>query len=163
MTGRLSRHDMLVAIARIVGERSSCSRKSVGCLIVRDGRIIATGYNGAPAGMKHCEHECNCAASQPTAMPGWSPSGCPRHDPDIHCLTALHAEANALVFAARYGLATDGAELYTTLSPCRTCAGLIVNAGIRRVWCGSPYADVYGINILTLRNIGVASPDSGLI
>jgi len=154
---RISRHDMLVRIAQVVAERSSCSRAAVGCLIVRDGRIIATGYNGAPTGMPHCEHKCTCGHPNHVGL-DWR-EGCPRHDPDLHCTLALHAEANALVFAARHGVATDGAELYTTLAPCLHCAGLIINAGIKQVWCGKYYADVDGVNLLISRKIGVASPE----
>lgn len=161
MTGRIPRHEMLVRIAEVVAERSSCSRGSVGCLIVRDGRIIATGYNGAPTGMKHCEHDCWCSGGvndEGEFKYGPLHPGCPRHDPNIHCTIALHAEANALVFAARHGLSTDGAELYTTASPCLNCAGLIVNAGITQVWCGAPHTYGHeGINLLVLRNIAVAS------
>lgn len=160
---RMSRHDMLVGIARIIAERSSCSRAAVGCIIVRDGRVISSGYNGAPTGMRHCEHQCTCSKPQLSlhASPGasnWITEGCPQHDPNLHCLVALHAEANALVFAARHGMATDGALLYTTRAPCLNCAGLIINAGIVQVWCGEPHSNQDGINLLVMRKIGVASP-----
>lgn len=98
-------------IAEAVATRSSCSRASVGAVIVQDHIIVSTGYNGAPAGEDHCEHECLDLA-------------CREHS----CPVSIHAEANAIVYASRYD--TVGATIYTTLKPCPTCSLLIKAAGI---------------------------------
>ena len=115
-----------MAIADILGTLGTCDRKLVGALIVRDGRCVSWGYNGAPPGMPHCEHL-----------------------DDEPCTTSTHAEANALAFAARQGISTDGATLYVTVSPCATCSRLIIAAGIVRVWYNEPYREEDGCRILT--------------
>lgn len=151
-----------MAHAYIEQDQSTCDRNHVGCVIARDRRIIATGYNGAPAGMAHCDHK------RPTFKQA-QPYGLPDHDPDPYawpplretgCKVAVHAEANALAFAARHGMATDRTDLYTTLSPCYECAKLIINAGISRVLFDRPYRDHSGLDLLaaagveTMRVIG---------
>lgn len=101
----------MLQVALVVSTRATCPRLKVGAVLTREGHILSTGYNGAPAGLEHCTHPLD----QPCAF------------------EAVHAEANALVFAARWGQATDGGELFCTDAPCRACAGLIVNAGVTRV------------------------------
>lgn len=111
-------------------QRSTCTRAQVGAVISRNGRILASGYNGAPSGMEHCDHSCTCEDSRVTA--GLEPhfSDCRQGQP---CKNVVHAEANAFAFAARYGVGVQGADLHTTRVPCMTCAGMIINAGIGRV------------------------------
>jgi len=118
-------------IAHLVATRATCPRRSVGAVIVRDQRILATGYNGAPAGLPHC----------PTEGPhnDW-PVGCMRAG---HCIRALHAEQNTLLQAAKIGIATEGADIYVTCQPCNTCAKMIINAGIRRVIYEGDYPDQF--------------------
>jgi len=102
--------------------RATCPRKSVGAIIVRDRGVLATGYNGSLRGLPHCT-EVGCLMV------------------DGHCVRAVHAEANAILQAARHGTAIDGADLYVTASPCWDCFKLICNAGIRRALYGEFYRD----------------------
>lgn len=109
-------------IAREVSTRATCDRKHVGAVIVQNRIIVATGYNGSVRGMPHCDdvgHEME----------------------DGHCVRTVHAEANALVQAARVGACVGGAELYTTASPCYPCFKLIANAGVRVVVFGELYRE----------------------
>jgi dCMP deaminase len=109
-------------IARVVARRGNCSRRQVAAVIVKDSRIISTGYNGTPRGVRNC-FEGGCARCS-----GDAPSG---HGLD-ECI-CCHAEENAITQAAYYGTAVKDASIYVTLSPCLTCAKMIVNAGIREV------------------------------
>jgi dCMP deaminase len=118
-------------IAHLVATRATCPRRSVGALIVRDKRIVATGYNGAPRGLAHC----------PSGGPDhdW-PQGCMRAG---HCIRSLHAEQNALLQAAMIGVSCDGATMYVTCQPCNACAKMIINAGIVRVIYEGDYPDEF--------------------
>jgi dCMP deaminase len=127
---------VLMQTAVAFAERSTCERAHVRAVIAVEGRIISTGYNGAPAGMPHCNHVRTHGVS------GYDHSDlepCPLGDPDCDgverttCPTAVHAEANAIAFAARHGVQLQGATVYTTHSPCVPCAQLIINAGIKEV------------------------------
>ena len=109
-------------IAQVAASRSNCSRRQVAAVLVRDKRIISTGYNGTPRGVRNC-----------------SDGGCPRCNSDApsgshltECLCS-HAEENAIVQAAYHGIMVKGATLYTTFSPCLLCAKMIINAGIKEV------------------------------
>ncbi len=136
----------LMGVAELWAAHSTCSRLPVGAVLSREGRSFSTGYNGAPAGLPHCDHSvqvCDCGEGQ--YLTGWTVDRCPRHGT---CRTAVHAELNALMFAARYGLATEGAELHTTHQPCLNCAMAIVNAGIIRVVYKHPYRDNGGLQLL---------------
>ncbi|WP_455363559.1 deoxycytidylate deaminase [[Eubacterium] cellulosolvens] len=130
---RLSRDEVLVKHAALVAERSTCLRSQVGAVIAREGRIISTGYNGTPSGMPHC-----------------TPTDC---GPDHPCTKTVHAEANAIAFAARYGIKVEGSTLYTQISPCNDCAKLIINSGIRRVVFQDYYRD--GQPLVLLADAGV--------
>lgn len=116
-------------------ERGTCSRLHVGCVVARGSRSVASGYNGAPPGLPHCVH---------------------RLDEDAPCREATHAEANALAFAARYGVSTDGATVYTTHSPCAACAALVIAAGVSRVVYGLAFRDTAGIERLEEAGVEVA-------
>ena len=109
-------------IAGRVATRSTCPRRSVGAVIVLSKRILATGYNGAPAGMDHCT-DVGCLMM------------------DGHCVRTLHAEQNAIIQAAQFGVSTRGAGIYVTSSPCLNCAKAIINAGIVKVWYWQGYPD----------------------
>ena len=118
-------------IAHLVKTRATCPRRSVGAVLVRDKRILCTGYNGAPRGLPHCpegggEHD-------------W-PLGCLRAG---HCIRALHAEQNALLQAAMMGIACEGSTIYVTCQPCNNCAKMIINAGIVRVIYEGDYPDEF--------------------
>lgn len=125
---RIDRDDMLMQVAQLVAQRATCLRRQVGAVVARKGRIISTGYNGAPAGLPHCNVE-NCRF-------------------DLPCERTIHAEANAIAFAARYGVELGGSTLYTTDSPCKTCAGLIINSGIKEVFYGREYRDLEPVELL---------------
>jgi dCMP deaminase len=127
---RISRDQMLMEMAEVAAQRSTCLRKKIGAIIARDGRPISVGYGGAPAGAVHCL-DAGCIIG-----------------PDGGCLRTQHAEANAVAFAASAGIATRGASLYTTISPCLSCAKIIVGAGIATVWYLEKYRDESGIDYL---------------
>ena len=109
-------------IAKEVATRSTCDRKHVGSVIVRDKSILATGYNGSVRGLGHCDDEGHLIE-------------------DGHCVRTVHAEANAIVQAARNGMRIDGAGIYVTASPCWGCFRLIANAGLVRIVFGEFYRD----------------------
>ena len=129
-----------MSIARSVSLRGTCDRLWVGAAISRDSRVISTGYNGNVAGAVHCHHKHPSRYSEEYAT---------------GCETAVHAEANAIVFAARHGVAVEGAELWTTHQPCLACAKLIINSGITRVWFEHDYRLREGLELLIQSNIEV--------
>jgi dCMP deaminase len=109
-------------IAQEVATRSTCSRKHVGSVIVRDKTILSTGYNGSLRGLPHCDeagHEME----------------------NDHCVRTVHAEANAIVQSAANGVRIEGSEIYVTASPCYNCFKMIANAGIRKIYYGEFYRD----------------------
>lgn len=137
-----SRDETLMGVAQLWAAHSTCSRLAVGAVLSREGRSFSTGYNGSAAGLSHCDHRPCVCGDQPT----WhSVDHCPKHGA---CRTAVHAELNALMFAARFGLATEGAELHTTHQPCLNCAMAIVNSGVVRVVYDNPYRDNGGLTLL---------------
>ncbi len=113
-----------------VARRSTCMRRNVGATLVRDRRILATGYNGAPSGVAHCE-ELGCPRERNNV-----PSG-ERHE----LCRGLHAEMNALIQAGVFGVSTANSTLYTTAHPCSLCAKMIINAGVDRVVTLDDYPD----------------------
>jgi dCMP deaminase len=117
-------------ITRLVSTRSSCLRRQVGALLVKDRNILATGYNGVPSGITHCQ-AVGCLRERLKV-----PSG-ERHE----LCRGLHAEQNAIIQAAKHGTNIDGATLYCTTMPCIICTKMIINAGITRVIYGEGYAD----------------------
>lgn len=109
-------------IAQVVASRATCDRKHVGAVIVRDRTILSTGYNGSIRGMPHCDDVGHMMR-------------------DGHCVATLHAEANALIQAAKNGITIEGSSIYTTASPCWECFKLITNAGINTVYYGEFYRE----------------------
>ena len=112
-----------------VGHRATCNRGRSGCVIVKDKRMLTTGYVGSPIGAKHCDeigHEMHKVIHE---------------DGNItqHCIRTIHAEQNAIVQASRVGIALEGSTLYCSMTPCYTCAKLIINAGIKRVMAKGDY------------------------
>lgn len=142
----------LMGTALLWEERSTCSRNHVGAVIALNGRSIGTGYNGAPSGMPHCDHDLSAALPYRRATPPSMPF-LPTSRPDMACRIAVHAEANAIAYAARHGVAIEGATIYTTLSPCYDCSKLIITAGLARVVFNRSYRDPAGIDLL--RNAGL--------
>jgi len=127
-----------MGIARLVAGRSTCLRRSVGAVLVRDKHILATGYNGAPRGLAHCAELGGCYRDQHGI-----PSG-QRHE----VCRGAHAEQNAIAQAARFGVETDGATLYITNHPCVICAKILINAGIARIVYAEGYPDELAAAIL---------------
>ena len=119
---RISWKNYFMNIAREVATRSTCSRKHVGAVIVRDKTILSTGYNGSIKGLPHCDD-----------------AGCDMVDG--HCIRTSHAEANAIVQAAKNGVGIDQSKIYVTASPCYDCFKLIANAGINTIYYAELYRD----------------------
>ncbi len=119
-----------MAITKMVAMRSTCLRRSVGAILVKDKRILSTGYNGAPSGLRHCE-EVGCLRRNSSI-----PSGT-RHE----LCRGLHAEQNAIIQAAYHGISICGADLYCTNMPCVICSKMIINAGIRKIYYSEGYDD----------------------
>ncbi|AGI47018.1 Deoxycytidylate deaminase [Thermoplasmatales archaeon BRNA1] len=117
-------------MAQLVATRSTCLRRHVGAVIVRDKHVISTGYNGAPRGITHCE-EKGCLRETLNV-----PSGT-RHE----LCRGVHAEQNAITQAASFGISVDGATIYTTTFPCSLCAKILINAGIREIVYDDGYMD----------------------
>lgn len=143
----------LMGIAAMWEERSTCSRNHVGAVIAKDGRTLGSGYNGAPAGMDHCNHGQAYTGPVPRRLSPPSVALLPTTPADRGCKIAIHAEANAIAYAARHGVAIEGATIYTTLSPCYACSQLIIAAGLTRVVFNRSYRDPAGIDLL--RNAGL--------
>lgn len=120
---RPSWDDYFLDLVPQIGKRGTCDRGQSGCLIVRDKRIICTGYVGSPPGMPHCDEDGHMIKKV------LDDDGTARQ----HCVRTIHAEQNAICQAARYGIGVEGATLYCSMEPCRTCALLIISVGIQRV------------------------------
>jgi dCMP deaminase len=129
--------EYFMKITQIVAERSTCMRRMVGAIIVKDKKIVSTGYNGAPKGLKHCL-EIGCLREQMGV-----PSG-ERHE----LCRGAHAEQNAIIQAAASGTSMEGATMYCTDSPCSTCTKMIINAGISRLVLGKKYPDELGEELI---------------
>ncbi len=119
---RVSWNEYFMRIAEEVATRSTCDRKHIGAVVVRDKTILSTGYNGSLRGASHCDDA--------------------GHDMDNgHCVRTVHAESNAVAQAAKNGVALDGSDLYVTASPCLTCFKLVANCGIKAVYYKEFYRD----------------------
>lgn len=139
---RPSWDEYFMEIAHVVASRSTCIRRKVGAVLVHETRLLTTGYNGAPKGLKHCE-ETGCLRDQRNVPPG------ERHE----LCRGIHAEMNALLQAAIYGIRVEGATLYCTSSPCVLCAKMLINVGIKKVYVEGSYPDDLSAELL--REAGV--------
>ncbi len=119
---RVGWDDYFMNIGRVVASRSTCDRKFVGAVIVRDKTILSTGYNGSIRKFEHCDEAGHMMEND-------------------HCVATIHAEANAILQAAKDGVCIDGATIYTTASPCWPCFKMIANAGLKRICYGEFYRD----------------------
>ncbi len=136
-------------IAHVVATRSTCVRRHVGAVLVYDKRILATGYNGVPSGIEHCDVR-GCLREQLGIPSGVQHELC----------RGLHAEQNALVQAARHGgIASDGATLYCTAHPCVQCTKMLINAGVRRIVFGESYPDELSCALLEEAGVDVVHYD----
>jgi dCMP deaminase len=121
--------EYFMEVANTIAKRASCDRGRSGCVIARDKQILVTGYVGSPRGLPHCD-DVGHLFKQTTHEDGKVTQ---------HCVRTVHAEQNAICQAARMGIALEGATLYCRMTPCRTCAMLIINCGIVRVVCEWKY------------------------
>jgi len=138
MSHRVDWNTYFMNIAHQAATRSTCDRKHVGSVIVRDRTILSTGYNGSIRGMPHCDEAGHLMEAD-------------------HCVATVHAEANAIIQAAKNGVRIEGAELYTTASPCWGCFKLIANAGIRTIYYGEFYRDTRSVDVA--RQLGISLID----
>ena len=122
--------EYFLSIAKLVSKRSTCLRRKVGALLVKDKRILATGYNGAPSGIKHCEIT-GCLREKLKIPSGQRQELC----------RGLHAEQNALLQAALHGVSVEGGKIYATNQPCIICVKMLINAGIKEVVVAGHYPD----------------------
>ncbi len=142
---RPSWDEYFLSIAKLVATRSTCLRRNVGAVVVKNKQVLATGYNGAPSGIVHCE-EVGCMREELGI-----PSG-ERHE----LCRALHAEQNAFLQAARHGISLDRGTLYITTQPCSICAKMIINVGIKKVVIEGSYPDEMAINFLNEAGVELA-------
>lgn len=145
---RPSWDEYFMAIAEQVAGRSTCLRRSCGAVIVKDKRILATGYNGAPKGLAHCE-EVGCLREQ---------LGIPSGEKHELC-RAIHAEQNAVVQAAKYGSSIDGSIVYCTHQPCVLCAKILINAGCTEIVFRDAYPDTLSEQMIAEANVGLRRLD----
>ena len=136
-TKRPSWDEYFINIAKLVATRSTCLRRKVGAVIVKDKQVLTTGYNGAPTGITHCD-KVGCLREELGV-----PSG-QRHE----ICRALHAEQNAFLQAAKHGVNLSGSTLYVTIQPCSICAKMIINAGIKKVVIAGSYPDEFALGFL---------------
>jgi dCMP deaminase len=116
-------------VAQVISKRATCDRGRSGCVIARDKQLLVTGYVGSPVGLPHCDevgHQMKKTVHEDGHM-------------TQHCVRTVHAEQNAICQSARLGISIEGATLYCRMTPCRTCAMLIINCGIKRVVCERKY------------------------
>lgn len=180
---RMTTHSVLMGQAKLWAQRSTCSRAQVGCVIAYEGRALTNGYNGAPSGMPHCQHGI-WAFDGHAEMPEWLHNYLDNKDPNFEieigpgmvfywdgrsiqirqgfnnmevptCSISVHAEANAIAWSARRGIALEGSTLYTTLSPCVWCAQQIINAGVTAVISDNMYRDTGGLELLAAAGVEI--------
>lgn len=147
-TERPSWIEYFMGITALVAGRSTCTRRSVGAVIVKDKRILSTGYNGAPSGLTHCI-EAGC-------LRHWLnvPSG-ERHE----LCRGIHAEQNAIIQAAYHGVSIRGADIFCTTQPCIICTKMLINAGIRTIYYQTGYADPMSRDMLAEAGVEVIQVD----
>lgn len=136
--GRITRDALYMSIAGLFSQRGACERAKVGAVIIREGRIISTGYNGPPKGTPDCQYRKH----------GWEPC-----DLSKSCERAIHAEENAIVFASREGISVKGCTMYCTFSPCKKCAESIIQSGIEELVYLEEFRDTKGLELL--RMVGI--------
>lgn len=179
---RLSRDAVLMEVAQDIAQRGTCSRLQVGVVFSKGGRIISSGYNGAPTTLEHCIHEewhPNSGEGMPPHIKQVVAKIALKEPPEFGklisshlywdgaamvaahgdhvpgCTVAEHAERNAIAFSARYGVALDGCEMHVTHMPCKACAMSIINAGVTRVVYKHPYRKTEGLELLIAAGVQV--------
>ena len=134
-------NEYFMSIAHEVAQRSTCERAQVGAVIVREKRILTTGYNGSPRGLEHCT-DVGCLMD------------------NGHCIRTLHAEQNAIIQAALHGVITEGATIYVTHQPCFICAKTIINAGITEIVYDKEYKDDRSLDFLQQAGVKITALNS---
>jgi dCMP deaminase len=142
--------EYFMRFAQLASTRTSCMRRAVGAVLVRDRNVLATGYNGAPKGQEHCE-QVGCIREKLNV-----PSG-EKHE----LCRGLHAEQNAIIQAAFHGISIKGADLYCTTFPCVICAKMLINAGIRRIYFVEGYADELSSSMLDQAGVKLIPMETG--
>jgi len=141
---RLDWDEYFLEIATVVAKRSTCLRRKVGAVLVKDRHILSTGYNGAPKGMAHCQ-EIGCLREELNIPSGF------RHE----LCRGLHAEQNAVIQAAVHGVSIKGATLYATTQPCSICTKILINAEVEKVVIAEGYPDGLALSLFKEANIAV--------
>jgi dCMP deaminase len=147
--------EYFMTIARQVSERSTCLRRRCGAVIVKDRRMLATGYNGTPRGLRHCA-EIGCLREQRGIASGAHHELC----------RGIHAEQNAIIQAALHGVAIEGSTIYTTHQPCVQCAKMLINAGVSEIVYAESYPDPLSEEMLTEAGVSrrrYESPQEGAV
>jgi len=140
-----NKHKLFINMAELIAGQSTCCRLNVGAVLVKDNRVISIGFNGVPSGQTHCEehfkevYKKDFCSVYPTEKDFFKSQTFKDEHGKFSNENELHAEQNAILFAAKNGIATSGATLYVTLSPCINCAKVIITAGIKTVF----YKDLY--------------------
>lgn len=147
-TKRPAWDEYFMELAQVIKKRSNCLRSPYGALIIKDYRIISTGYNGTPHGIKNCiDGGCDrCVRRQKGEIQ--------THEYQESCI-CIHAEQNAIIQAAYQGSSTKGATMYSTISPCSSCAKMIINSGINRYVYANSHHDEAGIKLLETAKVSV--------
>lgn len=162
---RISRDDLFSVACLLVSQRSTCLRSQVGAVVVKDGRIVSMGYNGPISGMPSCVQPNSLLDELDIKNPYFStPVGkeySERRCLGAGCTRSLHAETNAIAFAARAGVSVEGCILYCTMSPCINCAKVIVNSGIKCLKYLEDYRDTSGLELLKRAGIKVEHLELG--
>ena len=143
---RPSWDEYFMRIAQEVATRSTCPRLAVGAVIVRDRRLLTTGYNGSPSGLPHCD-DVGCLIRIV--------------DGRESCQRTLHAEQNAIIQAAYHGVSVTGADIYTTHQPCLLCTKMIINSGIQTVYYGEGYPDPLAVELSQTAGLDIRRLDFG--
>jgi len=147
---RPSWDEYFMEITNLVATRATCLRRKVGAILVKDRRILATGYNGPPKGVPHCDELGGCLREK-LGVPSGERQELSR---------AVHAEQNAIIQAAKMGTNIDGATLYVTNHPCFICAKMLINAGVSKIIFADGYPDKYAEDILKQANVTVTKFNS---
>ncbi|MCX6665880.1 MAG: cytidine/deoxycytidylate deaminase family protein [Euryarchaeota archaeon] len=144
MQDRPTYDEYFMEMAHVVSKRSTCIRRKVGALLVKDKHILCTGYNGAPKGLSHCS-DVGCLREEQNIPPG------ERHE----LCRGLHAEQNAIIQAAVFGVSVKGSVLYCTNTPCVVCVKMLINAGVEEIIYSGEYPDDLARKILKESNIKI--------
>lgn len=179
MNGRITRDEYLMEAADLVARRGTCSRAQVGVVFAREGRIVATGYNGAPPGIAHCVHESFywTRSTDAWSTPDWLlrtgetkrlEDGCYYYfdgktvSTNPGCTIVSHAERNGIAFAAREGIRLGGTDVYCTHAPCEDCAKSLLSTGIASLSFRTPYRLTAGVELIRSAGIPVVDLSAGV-